>query len=77
MVAVDPKIADHLGVAQGLVHLAIFKDAAQRLVFRFWLGWQASMRMRSCAWISYMVVECVFVVCFDSSFHYSLSYVVP
>ena len=57
MVAVDPKIADHLGVAQGLQDLAIFKDAAQRLVFRFGLVWQASMRRRYCAWISLICIH--------------------
>ena len=30
MVAVDPKIAYHLGVAQGLVHLTISNDAARK-----------------------------------------------
>ena len=39
-----------------------FRGRRGQGVRRSWLVWHASMRMRSCAWISFIVVPCVFVV---------------
>ena len=45
-------------------------------MLKFCAALPPSVRMvDTCAWISFICVPCVFVVCFASSFHYSLSYV--